>query len=123
MVGAVIVGPQVFGLSGGFWLALVIMISAIILGGHNETEYSRILTFIGDISYSLYLVHYPVMVFFRNHLSDSATSIERITIFMFSITVSIVIASVMFIWIETPSIRAGKKVAGMLSVAMRRYQH
>ncbi|NKI75303.1 acyltransferase [Dickeya sp. CFBP 2040] len=123
IAGAVIVGPQVFGLSGGFWLASVIMISAIILGDHSEAGYSRILTFIGDISYSLYLVHYPVMVFFRNHLSDSATSTERITIFMFSITVSIVIASVMFTWIETPSIRAGKKVAGMLSVTMRRYQH
>ncbi|MCI4068614.1 acyltransferase [Dickeya dianthicola] len=123
VAGAFIVGPQVFGLSGGFWLASVIMISVIILSDHNQTGYNRILTFFGDISYSLYIAHYPVMVFLKNHLSDSATSTEKMTIFMFSIAASIVIASVMFIWIETPSIRAGKKVAGILFVMMRRYQH
>ncbi|NPE59842.1 acyltransferase [Dickeya dadantii] len=121
--GAVIVGPQVFGLSGGFWLALVIMISAIILNGNNETGNSRILTFLGGISYSLYLVHYPVMVFLKNHLSDSATSIERMAIFMLSIAGSILMSSVMFTWIETPSIRAGKKVAAILSVMRKPYQH
>ncbi|WP_033575409.1 acyltransferase family protein [Dickeya chrysanthemi] len=121
-VSAVIIGPQVFGLSGGFWLALIIMISAILLSDNNEAKYHRILTFFGDISYSLYLIHYPVMVFFRNYLSDTTASTERVTIFILSIAISIVISSVMFIWVEMPSIRSGKKLAGILSTRMRSYQ-
>jgi len=58
-------GPQIFGMSGGFWPARVIMDSVITLNCHTKTVNSRWLSFPGDISHSWYLVHYPVMLLIK----------------------------------------------------------
>lgn len=107
----IIRGPQVFGMSGGFWPAAVIMASVITLSSHKKTTSFRLLSFLGDISYSLYLIHYPVMVFLTNSLPDSGRQAGNTEVFLLSITVSIAFASVMYRLVEEPSVQLGKKIA------------
>ena len=103
-------GPQVFGMSGGFWPALVIMAAVITLSCHHKTEGFRGLSFLGDISYSLYLVHYPVMLFIKNALPSSAFKNGSPLVFLLSVVVSTLLASVVFRLVEIPSIQLGKKI-------------
>lgn len=111
-----ITGPQVFGMSGGFLPALVIMAAAITLSCHHKTVNFRGLSFLGDISYSLYLVHYPVMLFIKNSLPPSALKNGSPLVFFLSVVVSTLIASVMFRLIEIPSMQAGKKITQNISL-------
>ncbi|WP_432369359.1 acyltransferase family protein (plasmid) [Pantoea allii] len=105
-----ITGPQVFGMSGGFWPALIIMASVITLSCHTKTVNIRALSFLGDISYSLYLVHYPVMLCIKNALPSSAIQNSNPAVFILSVAVSTGIASVMFRLVEIPSVQLGKKI-------------
>jgi len=111
-----ITGPQVFGMSGGFWPALIIMTSVITLSCHKKTVNLRVLSFLGDISYSLYLVHYPVMLYIKNSLPSSALQNGNPSVFLLSIVVSTGISSVMFRLVEIPSVQLGKKIAGNISL-------
>lgn len=112
----IITGPQVFGMSGGFWPALTIMASVITLSCHKKTINLRVLSFLGDISYSLYLVHYPVMLFIRNAFPSSALRNENPAVFLLSVVVSIGIASVIFRLVEIPSVQLGKKITRNISL-------
>ena len=105
-----VTGPQVFGMSGGFWPALIIMASVITLSCHTKTVSILWLSFLGDISYSLYLVHYPVMLFIKNALPSSALQNGNPAVFLLSVAVSTGIASVMFRLVEMPSVKLGKKI-------------
>ena len=112
---ACVIGPQVLGLSGGFWLASVSMVAVITLSHRSARRGIRALVFLGDISYSLYLVHYPLILFLTHLIPEDAPPAERAGMFLLSITASIAIASALFKWIEKPSINAGKKIARALS--------
>lgn len=114
-----IVGEQPLGISGGFWLALIIVSSAVILSDRSEAGGNATLVFLGDISYSLYLVHYSLMVFLIQFVLGNESSIEKAGVFILSITASIVLAFFMFEWVEKPSIKVGRKVARMLSVRQK----
>lgn len=115
LVLASVIGPQLLGLSGGFWLASVCMLAVITLSYRTGPRSIRAFIFLGDISYSLYLVHHPVMLFLARVIPEEAPPAERTGMFLLSITASIVIASALFKWIEKPSIRAGKKIASALA--------
>lgn len=119
VVSAGIIGPQEFGMSGGFWIAFIIMTTVIMLSYRSGTGSNRTFIFLGDISYSLYLIHYSLMVFLAQFISEHASPTERLGMFALSVTASIVIAAVMFNWIEKPSIQAGKKVASALSTLLK----
>lgn len=109
-----LIGPQPLGVSGGFWVALSIMTTVILLSYRHQAPANRTLLFLGDISYSLYLVHYSLMVFVAQRLAEDASSTQRLGMFTLSISASIVLAAAMFKWIEKPSIKVGKAVAGAL---------
>lgn len=119
IISVFIIGEQFLGISGGFWLALIIVTSVVILSYRTEAEGNATLVFLGDISYSLYLVHYPLMVFLIQFVPGNEPSIEKVGVFILSITASIVLASFMFEWVEKPSIKVGRKVARMLSVRQK----
>lgn len=112
---ASVIGSQVFGLSGGFWLASVSMLAVITLSYRSGPRRVRALIFFGDVSYSLYLVHYPLTLFLTRFIPEDAPPAERTGMFVLSITASVVIASALFKWVEIPSIKAGKKIASALS--------
>jgi len=73
-----------------------------IFGGNAKNLRSilgnRPMVWIGKISYSLYLIHWPIIVFYKYHRLAPLTDIERITI----IASSLAIASLMYIFIEQP---------------------
>ncbi|KTS72214.1 acyltransferase family protein [Pantoea stewartii] len=111
---AAITGPQVFGMSGGFWPALIIMASVIMLSCHKKNANIRTLSFLGDISYSLYLVHYPVMLFIKNAIPPSAIKNGNPAVFLLSVAVSTGLAAVMFRLVEIPSVHLGKKITRII---------
>ncbi|MDK2632837.1 acyltransferase [Pantoea stewartii subsp. indologenes] len=117
VITALITGPQPFGLHGGFWLAAAIMTMTVMLSYRADTGHNRTLIFLGDISYSLYLIHYPLMVLLMNSLADKAWT-DNLMIFVLSVSASVALASVMFFYIEKPAIKAGKRVARWLSAPL-----
>jgi len=59
---------------------------------------ARPVVFVGLISYSLYLVHWPVVVFYRYYVFRPLTLAETGALFV----VMMVIAALMYRWVETP---------------------
>jgi peptidoglycan/LPS O-acetylase OafA/YrhL len=59
---------------------------------------NRLMVGIGKISYSLYLVHWPIIVFYGYHRLNPLDSLEKTMI----CAASIVAAAFMYIWIEQP---------------------
>ncbi|WP_440057148.1 acyltransferase family protein [Pseudomonas fragariae (ex Marin et al. 2024)] len=119
IISACLLGWQDFGLRGGFWLALIIVSSVVMLGYRAEVKGNRLLIFLGDISYSLYLVHYSLMMFLIKIIPGNAPMVEKAGVFILSIAASIVLAFFMFEWVEKPFIRVGKKVASVLSAGQK----
>jgi len=75
----------------------------LIYGGTNKYSSkllnNSITVSIGLISYSLYLIHWPIIVFYKNYnILDELTQIEMFIIIILSIT----IAKLMYHFIETP---------------------
>jgi peptidoglycan/LPS O-acetylase OafA/YrhL len=74
---------------------------------------------LGTISYSLYLVHYPV-VEFLNHIFVRAglTGLTRVAIVgVFGTSVSVLIAYLFYLPFERPFCRAGKNSRGVVVAA------
>ena len=82
----------------------VLAATGIILVGFNA-PLLRPMAWLGDISFSLYLVHWPVIIFFANGKISLA-----LTTRIFIIALSIGIAAVMYYLYENP-VRRSKKIA------------
>jgi len=72
---------------------------------------ASVFTFIGRISYSLYLVHWPIVVFFERLFPD----VDRVTFFVVGISFSIAIATLSYHWVEQP-FRRGIFLGGRRSI-------
>ncbi|WP_445621351.1 acyltransferase family protein [Kushneria sp. Sum13] len=96
----------------GAWSILFIILLIIIERSRGVIE-SNVLIFLGNISYSLYLCHIVVNDLikkisppFLDHISSQyANSLVN---FSFSVSLSIFIAYMMFVFIERPSIKAAR---------------
>ncbi|SDY63010.1 acyltransferase [Thermoactinomyces sp. DSM 45892] len=64
--------------------------------------------YLGKISYSLYLVHLPIILFMVHLL---ANSIPTSAILLLSFVVALLVASLSYYFIEIPSIKMGAKIA------------
>lgn len=58
--------------------------------------------YLGKISYSLYLVHFPILLLVRNYVSDP------ISIFFVGLAVTVLVSSITYYLIEEPFMRVGK---------------
>lgn len=79
--------------------------TAIIIAAANEraakSAFGQILHYLGNISYSLYLVHWPITVFaFSSYIGDPPTSLRVLVVLL-----SLLLAAGMYIVIEQPSRR------------------
>ncbi|OIX94148.1 acyltransferase [Pantoea sp. Ae16] len=108
---ALLTGPQPFGLHGGYWLAAIIMACVILLSDGRQSAPQPVLNFLGNISYSLYLVHYPLRRVLLNQLPADASAGTKLLIFALSVSGSIALAALLFRYVERYAIRAGKKLA------------
>jgi peptidoglycan/LPS O-acetylase OafA/YrhL len=80
--------------------------------GGSARYVARILTnapmvAIGKISYSLYLVHWPIIVFYRYHRLEPLTRFEQASI----CAISVAIAALMFVFVEQPIRRPAPRKA------------
>ncbi|BBP64265.1 acyltransferase [Pseudomonas sp. Cab53] len=75
----------------------------------NTSIFIKPLVKLGDISYSLYLVHWPVIVFAHAVLPNELTLFSQISLFL----VSLLCAGVLYIFVEQPSRRSLIPQAGL----------
>ena len=108
LLGLVLIGCSIYGYSGttifpGVSALLPCIGAALcIYSGHalhvGKVLRNRVAVSVGLISYSLYLAHWPVIVFYKKISIEELTQIESILL----VVVSIVIAVFMYFWIEKP---------------------
>jgi peptidoglycan/LPS O-acetylase OafA/YrhL len=67
--------------------------------------------FIGSISYSLYLVHFPIILLLKEHFG----LVEGITLFVISYSVSLVLSAVLYLSVERPMNDLGKQFCKRLN--------
>lgn len=99
-------GPLNFGL----W-ALVLVFGLLSYESQHELKDNRILNFLGDISYSLYMTHVIVIHFFRNYWPDApiygmGPGVVRV---IFVIAISIVLSWIVYNLVEKPFIKLGRR--------------
>ena len=70
---------------------------------------------LGDFSYSIYLIHVPVAIyllgFIKSNLSIQTNLPLNIITDFFLLTVVIILSKLMFIWVELPAIKLGRKLS------------
>lgn len=83
-------------------LAPVIGAALMILSGGNcsasKISSNRLMRFIGEISYSLYLVHWPIFVLFQYFYGNSLSIEIRVSL----IVVTVVLSILMYLFVEKP---------------------
>lgn len=121
-VSAFIIGPQVFGLYGGFWIAAALLMAAIVGEYYRPMKEIPLLVFFGNISYSLYLVHFPLRRFMMKYLPENTSETENFIIFTLLMLCSILLASLFYAYVEKPGIKLGHQIAKKISfTAPRQY--
>ncbi|MCV5708199.1 acyltransferase [Escherichia coli] len=110
-------GPINFGLWG-----LFIVFSSLVYESNHEIKDSKILSFLGDISYSLYMSHILVIELFRQQWPDAPiySAGSGFSRFLFLMSVSIVVSYFAFIYIEKPFIKYGRQLISSLNNRSRR---
>ena len=108
---------------------LVEGIAAFFLVGALASEHGRIrllrsprAIWLGDRSYSLYLIHFPVAILVAKVLSrifsDTTSSITATAALMAaSLTISLGLASLIYRFVELPSIAFGKRISRQLTLS------
>jgi len=104
-------GPINFGL----W-ALILILGALIYESNKQLKNIPLLTFMGNISYSLYLTQGVVLTVLNHYepyipIYSSGKGFVR---FVFSLSTCIVVAYFIYHYIEYPSIQIGKKFTQMI---------
>jgi peptidoglycan/LPS O-acetylase OafA/YrhL len=83
-----------------------------------SAPFVRCLTFIGTISYSLYLLHLPLYGYFMSFLPKAHGSLvvyaEKFVWIGWSLTIVILMSYLLFLFIEAPGIKLGKRVVAGL---------
>jgi len=96
------VGEIAYWCINGFGSAVVIAVGGTLVGVMRFFE-SRLLSFLGKISYSLYLTH---MIVYLIILSYVTVSMSIMTLGL-SLLASVFVAVIFYHWVELPSIKAG----------------
>ncbi len=73
----------------------------------------RVLNFVGVISYSIYLLHQPIYHYVIDSHMGGGFAIK----FVFAITVFMATSYILYLFVETPGIRAGKALVKLLRQA------
>lgn len=101
------------------WFALPVAVAATVLvaNSNNDSITTRILSnrlfvFLGDISYSLYLIHWPLIVVLRQRFGSS----DQLSVA--SICVSVLLSAVMLRFVENPVRAKSPKNKGLFGLTM-----
>lgn len=103
-----------FGLQGfGMW-ALVLIIGFLFFEKSNSIKENKTLSFLGDISYSLYLTHYVVINAFDLYQPSIWSQSSGLSKFFLATTSCLVVAYITYNLIEKPFIKIGKSIESKL---------
>lgn len=107
----------VVGMAGCMWIAVPLVLSAIALDKAGKTINIRFLNNAGDISYSLYLVHFPVMIYVRSHFFEKAelNDSQRFLSYAFMIAICYLLANITHFLIEKPAIKISRRLISQLN--------
>lgn len=108
-------------LNYGIW-GLSLLIAALVYDSKNGIKDNKALSFLGDISYSLYISHVLVIKFFMLHFTTFPlySSTSGFSKFLFLMFTSLIISYFMFVFIEKPFIKLGRKaISSSYFVKMR----
>lgn len=105
---AIYFNPQSYGMTGGFWMAALIYVGMIVLDYHYQFREIKVLSWLGNISYSLYLVHYPLMMYLIPYIPQQLTVEQKLLVFFGIVSLSLIIATVLYSVIEKPFIAVGR---------------
>ncbi|MCD7097556.1 acyltransferase [Stenotrophomonas sp. MMGLT7] len=111
---AFVEGPVPFGMSHGFWFAAPIFAAVVLLGLHARLPEVKSLGFLGDVSYSLYLLHFPLMNVVQKFLPAPETRAGKGATFVGLLVASLALALLFHKLVELPAIRWGRAVAARL---------
>lgn len=99
-----------FGLYGfGFW-SLFLIVGFLFYDKFVGFKENIILSFMGDISYSIYLSHYIVIQLLNAYRPDWWMNDVGISKFLSATTLCIVAATLLYVFVEKPFIKYGKKI-------------
>ncbi|WP_333902053.1 acyltransferase [Enterobacter wuhouensis] len=101
------VHPQ--GIGGLFWPSLALVTSALIAEDLFSFEVKS-LSFLGDISYSLYLSHWSIIKIFVTFYPTSWNNSHGVAGLVAFIAICILVSYIMYVAIEKPSIRLARKL-------------
>lgn len=100
-----------------------IMIKFVFFHTADSILNSKILVYVGDISYGLYAIHFPVMYFLIYYFVDPLKSAIKLSCFqsnfvcaIFTLVISLLVSVVFYKIIERPAIDFGKRVNDFLIV-------
>jgi peptidoglycan/LPS O-acetylase OafA/YrhL len=75
----------------------------------------RPVAFVGRVSYSLYLLHFTVLLTLLRYVRGTMVDVGVIVFILGVVSVSVALASLMYRWVELPSIRAGNWLCAKLA--------
>jgi peptidoglycan/LPS O-acetylase OafA/YrhL len=95
-------------------LAVVVPCAAMAEGGLSLLFGNRIANFLGEISYSIYLVHWPILLALRRALEKWQTPVAPLAVTCFVIVLVIGCACILFYAIELPVRRSLRNTFGVI---------
>ncbi|EEW1799930.1 acyltransferase [Escherichia coli] len=99
-----------FGLQGfGLW-SVILMTGFLIHEKYSTTKVNKTLSFLGDISYSLYLTHYVIINALDLYKPLFWINSHGISKFLLATTICLLAAYLTFNFVERPFIRIGKSI-------------
>lgn len=97
------------GVTGMLWPSIIVITAALISEDLLKKEI-RPLSFLGDISYSLYLVHWIVIRVTQLHFPELWKSMHNIGGVILFVVVCITISFITYRYIERPAIKLARKI-------------
>ncbi|HEP0935593.1 TPA: acyltransferase [Enterobacter roggenkampii] len=98
------------GFTSFYIIALPLFIALILCEANFKLPNSRILTFFGDISFSIYITHFFIMYLFLEHFADFLSSSSNVMKLVVPTIAAIVFAYVLHKLVEAPVIKASKNI-------------
>ncbi|HAZ4812431.1 TPA: acyltransferase [Enterobacter cloacae] len=99
-----------FGLQGfGFW-SVILVLGCLCYEKSKKISTSRVLIFLGDISFSLYISHYLVKDILNTYNPDFWSTSRGIETFSISISLTFISTLIIHYGIEKPFLAIGRKV-------------
>lgn len=107
---AALVLPTLFALVWGSWRVALASVSTAIIIATVSRPMPRLLVGLGTISYSLYLIHWPVGVTVGNAIRRAIPTTPPIVIVLITLTACLLVAWVFYRLVELPSVRFSKRI-------------